>query len=153
MLFRSGADRNGCFSCKYRGIENPWGNAWTLVDGIRFQNEKVYVCYDPAYYDTSFLSGYYQYVGDRSMGTNSAVGAVTPFERIPVLGFVSALQYSREQYFSDWYYSKEGECVLAIGGWAGSGDSAGLWYCHGNFGGQSSDGYRGARLCLKGELS
>lgn len=148
----TGDHSDGLHACKYRGIENPWGNTWTLVDGIRFVDEKTYVCYDPAHYAEIISSdnSWYKYVGNRSMpdNGNGYVQKVEPFPRIPALAFVTNAMGSAH-YYSDRYYASAGTRVLAIGGWAGSGKSAGLWCMHSSIGGNSVGIARGARLCYK----
>ena len=44
------SNTDGKHACKYRGIENPWGNVWKWCDGITFSDEKVYICLDPTHY-------------------------------------------------------------------------------------------------------
>jgi hypothetical protein len=61
---------------RYRGIENPFGCFWQLVDGARVLVEvgdngksKVYTCYDTAHFDDADATNW-NYIGDEARSTD-----------------------------------------------------------------------------------
>ena len=139
---------DGFHACKYRGIENPWGNVFKWCDGISFSSEKVFICTDPTAYESAKVDAPYFYMGDRSM-TEGYNKIVTPFEKMPLLGFTTATGGSATTYYSDYYYVSDTGTVLIVGGRWNSDADAGLWYWHGSYGASLADSYFGGRLCYK----
>ena len=138
---------DGYHACKYRGIENPFGNTWTFVDGINFNNDKVFFCADPTHYETSKYTAPYTYVGKRCM-SNGYAKKITQFDKYPLLGYTSEIGASGNTYYSDYYYTATTGVILIVGGYWGNG-VAGLWYWSGNLGAGVADGDFGGRLCYK----
>ena len=139
---------DGKHACKYRGIENPFGNVWKWCDGINFDTEKIYVCEDPEYYSDDKHDALYTYMGDRLM-SDGYLKEVTPFAKNPLLGYATAIGAGSTTHYSDYCYVNNTGTVLACGGTWGDGASAGLWFCYGNY--TASDAYSafGGRLCYK----
>lgn len=139
---------DGHHACKYRGIENPWGNTWTWCDGINFKKEKIYICESPTEYASDKYDAPYTYVGDRVM-TNGYIKKVTPFAKNPLLGYVTEIGADSVTHYSDYHYMADGGTVLACGGSWDNGISAGLWNWLGLNSSSYAYGNLGGRLCYK----
>ena len=139
---------DGYHACKYRGIENPFGNTWTFCDGINFDKEKIYVCTDPEYYETNKYTAPYTYMGDRVM-TDGYIKKITPFAKNPLLGHVTEIGANGNTYYSDYHYQTETGTILLVGGAWDYGGPAGLWSWDGNGGATRAVGNVGGRLCYK----
>lgn len=139
---------DGLHACKYRGIENPWGNTCTWCDGITFKKAKIYICESPTEYASDKYSAPYTYAGDRFAGEGFAK-VITLFAKNPLLGFVTETGASLSTYYSDYYYYAEGGTVLSCGGSWNDGVDAGLWNVGGFHPSSYASGVFGGRLCYK----
>ena len=137
---------DGLHACKYRGIENLWGNVYKWCDGINFVGEKVYICLDPTKYVSENNAMPYIYMGDRDMG-DGYMSKVAPFEKFPLLGYCTEEYGDESSYFCDYCYSYGS--VLCVGGRWFIDARAGLWYWNGSNGASSADSSIGGRLCYK----
>lgn len=141
------SNTDGKHACKYRGIENLWGNTYTWCDGISFSSEKVYICTDPKSYAAGKTASPYVYHGDRASGYNY-IKTVAPLNRHPLIQYATeASGASATTYFCD--YADAGGSVLAVGGYWGSTTGAGLWYWYGNCTPSYAGSDFGGRLCKK----
>lgn len=138
---------DGKHACKYRGIENPFGNVWKWCDGINFDTEKIYVCEDPEHYADDKHDAPYTYMGDRLM-SEGYLKEVTPFAKNPLLGYATAGAGSTTHY-SDYYYVNNTGTVLYCGGSWGDGAFAGLWAWVGRYTASVAHSGIGGRLCYK----
>ena len=139
---------DGKHACKYRGIENPFGNVWKWCDGINFDTEKIYVCEDPEHYADDKHDAPYTYMGDRLM-SEGYLKEVTPFAKNPLLGYATAIGAGSTMHYSDYYYVNNTGTVLFCGGYWGDGAYAGLWYWSGRGTASGADSALGGRLCYK----
>jgi len=139
---------DGLHACKYRGIENPWGNVWKWCDGITFSKEKIYVCTDPTKYVSESQAQPYNYVGDRKTG-EGYLKTIEYFDRFPLLGFAKETGASSSTHYSDYYYYNENGTVLSVGGFWNAGAYAGLWYWSGYYSASLAYARIGGRLCYK----
>ena len=139
---------DGLHACKYRGIENPWGNTWTWCDGINFLKEKVYLCEDPSGYASDKYDAPYSYVGDRSVSGGYA-RVITLFAKNRLLGYTSETGDGDNTYYCDHYYYAEDGTVLICGGFWSDGSGAGLWFWAGDGASSRAGGVVGGRLCYK----
>lgn len=141
------SNTDGKHACKYRGIENLWGNTYTWCDGISFSSEKVYICTDPKSYAAGKITSPYVYHGNRSSG-GGWIKKVAPLNRNPLIQYATeASGGSATTYFCDYAYVYGS--VLAVGGsWYNTTD-AGLWYWSGYCTPSDSSAYIGGRLCKK----
>lgn len=119
----------------YRGIENIFGNVFNWIDGLNIQNYQAYICRNPK-----------EYISDKFEVPYIKLGYVNCNEKdmyIKKLGFDEknpdiALPIEigggagSSSGMCDFYYSSEGNRVARVGGYFGSGSSAGLWFwdCH-----------------------
>lgn len=139
---------DGYHACKYRGIENPWGNTWTFCDGINFNKEKIYICESPTEYASDKYDAPYTYMGDRVMA-DGYVKTVKPFSKNPLIGYTSEIGANGNTHYSDYHYQSETGTVLLCGGQWGDGGTAGLWLWSGDNSSSFAYGVIGGRLCYK----
>lgn len=142
------SNTDGKHACKYRGIENPFGNVWKWCDGINFDNEKIYICEDPEYYADDKYDAPYSYMGNRVM-LDGYAKQVTQFSKNPLLGYTTMTGADSTTYYSDYNYYNISGTVLSCGaGWHHSA-YAGFWCRNGSAPtlNKSQDG--GGRLCYK----
>ena len=141
------SNTDGKHACKYRGIENLWGNTFTMCDGISFSSEKVYICTDPKSYSGGKIASPYVYHGNRPT-SGGWIKKVAPLDRNPLIQYVTeASGGSATTYFCD--YSDSGGSVLFVGGLWSYAAGAGLWAWYGRGDASSSYSYLGGRLCKK----
>ena len=141
------SNTDGKHACKYRGIENLWGNTYTWCDGISFLSEKVYVCTDPKSYAAGKTASPYVYNGNRPT-SSGWIKKVAPLNRNPLIQYATeASGGSATTYFCDYAYS--GGSVLAVGGYWGLTTDAGLWSWSGLYTPSSAFASIGGRLCKK----
>lgn len=151
----SGSDTSntdGKHACKYRGIENPWGNVWKWCDGINFQEdgntEKVYICLDPTKYESDKYISPYMYVADTVYDSGGYLSKIEYFDKFPLLGYTVAEDGANNSYYCDYSYNC-GNSVLNVGGIWYNGLFAGLWRWYGGNGSSYSSSNVGGRLCYK----
>ncbi len=142
------SNTTGTYACKYRGIENPFGNVWKWVDGISFDAEKVFICTDPTAYDGAKKTPPYFYYGNRPTGEGYAK-VVSPFDKNPLIQFTSATGAGASTYYCDYYYYNASGTVLIVGGHWYDGGNAGLWHWYGHYSATATDSDVGGRLCKK----
>lgn len=142
---------DGHHACKYRGIENPWGNVYILCDGFYCSSGKVFICTDPTSYIGAKKDAPYFYVGDSNLGGVGIITAITPFEKMPLLGCVTAMYTYIEDtsyYYCDNFFAALMDNVLALGGSWCYQSGAGLWCCTYAFNNGKALA-NGGRLCYK----
>lgn len=142
------SNTDGQHACKYRGIENLWGNTFTFCDGVSFDTEKIFVCTDPAAYAAGKTTSPYVYHGNRPT-SSSWIKTVAPLDRNPLIQFATATGGSSSTYFADYvYYSSSGKILLVGGTWS-FGPYAGLWIWSGGLSASHAGAVVGGRLCYK----
>lgn len=139
---------DGKHACKYRGIENPWGNVWKWCDSLNFSGDKVYLCLDPTKYQSDKYDSSYMYVGKRPM-SGGYCKAIEQFDKFPLLGYTSEIGGADSSYYCDYYYASSGGTVLSVGGYWSYDAYAGLWYWLGGSSASYSSSSVGGRLCYK----
>ncbi len=138
----------GTYACKYRGIENPWGNIYKWCDGINFNGTKVYICLDPEKYASDKYDSPYVYMGDRA-NNSGYLSKIEYFAKFPLLGYSAEYSADGTTCYADYCYNSTYSSVLAVGGfWHGS-DRAGLWCWYGGSDSWTSYSDFGGRLCYK----
>ncbi|MCM1218226.1 MAG: hypothetical protein NC548_27385 [Lachnospiraceae bacterium] len=144
----SGSDTSntdGKHACKYRGIENPWGNVWKWCDGITFDDTSVYICLDPTHYVSENTAAPYFYVGESEV--DGSISKIEYFDKFPVLGYATEGNGDANTYYCDYCWC--GGTVLYVGGGWSDGSDAGLWSWDGGYDAGSYISYIGGRLCYK----
>ncbi len=141
------SNTDGKHACKYRGIENLWGNTYTWCDGISFSSEKVYICTDPKSYAAGKTASPYVYNGNRPT-SSGWIKKVAPLNRNPLIQYATeASGGSATTYFCD--YASSGGSVLVVGGFWSNSTNAGLWSWNSNYTSSFAYARIGGRLCKK----
>lgn len=153
------SNTDGKHACKYRGIENPWGDIETWCDGISFNGLSVYVCTEPTAYSAGKTTEPYKYYGKRSEGHSyvKSFGPLTTGSLIQYNKWISEYvdsDTSDGTYFSDyvWTHNTEAEgkgTILCCGGFMNYDTMAGLWCYDGGRVASFSHFAIGGRLCYK----
>lgn len=130
----------------YRGIENPWGNAWQYIDGVNILERQLWVSNDETVYNDNNETGY------------AALGAPLPengyikeWQKI-TNGFLPAVAgggASAATFIGDYLYTSAGRRALLVGGVADLGAIAGLCCARGNYAASRSYRSLSARLSKK----
>ena len=140
------SNTDGKHACKYRGIENPWGNIHTWCDGISFSSSSVYVCTEPTAYSAGKTSGLYEYYGTRA-SSDGFVKTVAPLKEGSLIQYVTAVGADESTYYCD--KSWQGGTVLYYGVSWGGGAAGGLWSWTGYYSTSYLIDTLGGRLCYK----
>lgn len=139
------SNTDGKHSCKYRGIENLWGNTYTWCDGISFSGSSVYVCTDPASYTAGETASPYVYQGDRA--GDGYIKKVEPLKQNSLIQYATEVSGSATTYFCDNTYG-DGSALVVGGTWSAT-TSAGLWFWNGLYAPSDASSATGGRLCYK----
>lgn len=140
------SNTDGKHACKYRGIENPWGNILKWCDGISFSGSSVYVCTAPTAYSAGKTSGLYEYYGTRA-SSDGFVKTVAPLADGSLIQYVTAVGADESSYYCDKAW--KGGTVLICGGFWNDGTNAGLWGWSGGNTAPDTHQIIGGRLCYK----
>lgn len=141
------SNTDGKHACKYRGIENPWGNIKTWCDGISFNGSSVYVCTEPTAYSAGNTALPYEYYGTRASSAGW-IKTVAPLKEGSLVQYITAVSGDETTYYCDQSYI--GGSVLICGGSYYAGEGAGLWNSDGSpFELSSPFDNAGGRLCYK----
>lgn len=121
------SNSSGKYPCKYRGIENLWGNVWQWVDGVNIKDYQAHVCADRTKYVDSTYDGDYIPLNYVNANTDGYVKERGYDERYPWARFPVTVGGSTSTYYCDNYYRNSGERALYFGGTFYHGAYAGLW--------------------------
>lgn len=140
------SNTDGKHACKYRGIENPWGNIFKWCDGISFNGSSVYVCTEPSAYQAEKTTEPYALYGTRA-SSNGFVKTVAPLAEGSLIQYITAVGADESSYYCD--RSWQGGTVLNCSGMWSNGTRAGLWYWDSDNIASTSSSSIGGRLCYK----
>lgn len=147
------SNTDGKHACKYRGIENPWGNIFKWCDGISFDNATIYICTEPTVYKAGQTTGFYKKYGTRST-TDGYTQVVTPLMDNSLVQYATGDNAYESSYYCDQLRADYGKgTVLCCGGEWKSDRKAGLWNWDGGVSEVSSYINVGGRLCYKPPVS
>lgn len=128
------SNTSGNYSCKYRGIENLWGNYWHFVDGVTFEGDKIYVSKDPSRYGNDIRNtSDYVCVGTKDntqIAGKTYVDVMKQFEQYSLLGFPVDFtdNIDTARYHSAYYTNNKGAGQILVGSWhKSSRRNASLW--------------------------
>lgn len=118
---------NGRYPCKYRGIENPWGNIWKWVDGLNINDHQAWVTSDTRDYISSVFAHPYEplsYINSQVNGFTHTMGMDNdkPHMQLPTV----TTGASATTFFTDNYWQSAGVRAARVGGTWNSGSDAGL---------------------------
>lgn len=131
----------------YRGIENPWGNAWQWVDGVNILERQLWVSNDETLYNDNDETGYVKL--GAPLPTD---GWIKEWQKI-ANGFLPAAVgggAGAATFIGDYLHTATGRRALLVGGRADDGALAGL-YCAAGANAASPSSHRSlsARLSKK----
>lgn len=146
---------SGKYPCKYRGKENPYGNAWVNVAdllAVRKGSEDNYTYHmaylpDPTKYAAGVVSEDYVELDYQMPGSDGYVKEWNVDERYPWIRMAKTLGASSTTYYADYYYySRNAVSAVLAGGYLNGGRIAGPchFYCY--YAPSYSYWYRRARL-------
>jgi hypothetical protein len=109
----------------YRGIENQFGQIWKFVDGVNYNDGRVYLSNDPAGFADNIGTGGGYF--DTGLDQPTATGFIRSIHDSPY-GFIvkSSTGGSATTYIPDQYFYASGWRVALSGGGVSNGDSAGF---------------------------
>jgi len=126
---------DGKHSIVWRGLENPFGNIWKNVDGVKISNWRGYVTENPKNYnDTASVDGVYAEpylpLGYLNADTNNYAQKLGYDANYPYAKFPISVQASSGLFFRDYYYQNTEDRTVFVGGsWLHSaGSDAGLFF-------------------------
>lgn len=149
------SNTSGKYPCKYRGKENPYGNAWVNVAdllAIRKGAEGSYTYHmaylpDPTKYAAGVVSADYVELDYQMPGVDGYVKEWNVDKRYPWIRMAKTLGASHTTYYADYYYfSRTAVNAVVVGGDLNDGRSAGPCYFHCSHAPSYSSWYRRARL-------
>ena len=124
------SNSSGKHSCKYRGIENPFGNVWQFVDGVNINEFQSWVAKNAAQYASNVFASPYEQLGYVNHNANGYVAEMgfdvnNPFAEIAT----SITGADADKYYCDYYYQSTGQRIAHFGGhWSyGSVDGLSVW--------------------------
>ena len=130
---------SGKYPCKYRGKENPYGNAWVNVAdllAVRKGSEGSYTYHmdylpDPTKYAAGAVSADYVEMDYQMPGTDGYVKEWNVDKRYPWVRMAKTVGASTTTYYADYYYfSRNAVNAVIVGGILYAGRSAGPCYFH-----------------------
>lgn len=144
------SNTNGYYPMKYRGVENLYGNVYTIMSDVIISNYKAYICYDCTKFTTSVSYNYIEvgYSLSSSGGYVKEMGsdAAHPSVRLPITAGGST-----STYYCDYYYISGGaNHELLFGGSLSHGSGAGLFFWSGNRAVSAAHWSFGSRLSASG---
>lgn len=122
------SNTNGKYPMKYRGVENLYGNMWTIISDVIISSYVPYVCYDCTKFSTGVTSDYtslnYSIATTsgsyaKELGYDSTHSSV----QIPI-----SVGGSSSTYLCDYYYVESGVREVLFGGCVFHEAYAGLFY-------------------------
>lgn len=125
----SNADGN---ACKYRGIENLWGNVRQFIDGINFNYGQGWVCKNADQYKSDTFASPYERLSYRNL-TSSGYFKYTGYDSAhPYAEFPTVGGGSNTTYYCDQYTYGSGWVAAQFGGAWDFGTYCGLsyWYLY-----------------------
>ena len=148
--------KSGCLnndeahSVMYRGIEDPFGNVWQLIDGVNIYNRQAYVCTDYTKYAFDTFSGDYTSVGYINEDRDGYISKLGLDENYPLLMLpIEASRANKNTYITDRYRQTTGSLAFRAGGYYGEGSDCGLFYADCHFSASWVSTLHGARLLLR----
>ena len=144
------SNTNGYYPMKYRGVENLYGNIWTIMSDVIVSNYKAYICYDCTKFKTS-VSADYSEVGYTMAKSNNWVKEMGHDANHPSVRLPITLGGSASTYYCDYYWISAGtNHELLFGGNLSRTSSAGVCYWNGYDALGHAYWYIGSRLSVSG---
>lgn len=132
------------YQCKYRGMEDLWGNVWEFCDGISFSDADVYMSNDPSDYTAGKITDSYHKVGVRPKESGNPQVIEPMMSNLE--GYITKVGTSN---FGDYSWYAQGGQILLVGGRWDNGSNDGLFCLAGAYGASDASANVGSRLCYK----
>lgn len=123
------SNTTGTYACKYRGIENPYGNVRKFIDGVLASSGlSLYVCYNPSLYSHVGILNYHllnynlSNVAVSSYLKKTGKDPSHSFALFPIDEYINNTKY----YCSN--YLNLGSSVIQNGGYFAEGFGCGMYY-------------------------
>ena len=123
------SNSSGKHSCKYRGIENPFGDVWQFIDGLNITGHQSWVCKNAAQYASNVFASPYEQLNYVNANVNNYFKTAGYDANYPFASLPTEAQASNG-YYSDYYYQDAGQRIARFGGRWYDGASAGLSFWH-----------------------
>ena len=124
---------NAYYPMKYRGIENLYGNTWTIMSDVIISNYIPYICYDNSKYQNA-PNDDYSTVGYTLCSTSGWVRETGYDALHPSVRLATVVSGSSTTYYCDYYYISAGtNKELLFGGLISNGAIAGVSHWHANY--------------------
>lgn len=140
------SNTSGIYPCKYRGVENPYGNTYQWLWDILINEHAPFVLLDPTKYAAGALTADYKalsYVLPSTDGYATEMGFDSAY---PFVRLTKSVGGSSTTYFADYYYQTAGLRALCVGGYVTAGRTAGARYFFAYIGPSYSNWTIGASL-------
>ena len=123
---------NGKFPMMYRGIENLWGNTFTIMFGVMVNKRQAYILKDASHSPTAGTAAAIEAAGMTALsyvnGTSNGYASEFGYdEENPTYRFPIAVEGSDSTYWCDRYYQSAGVYTVRFGGYYSNGSNAGLF--------------------------
>jgi hypothetical protein len=120
------SNTSGAEPCKYRGIENPWGNVYQYVDGVNINNRQAWVAKNAEDYTSNVFAHPYEYLGYINHSADGYPTAMGFDPSLPFAEFPTAVGGSNSTYYADRYYQNTDQRIARVGGNRSEGVRAGV---------------------------
>lgn len=131
----------GATAVIYRGVENPFGNIWQLLDGINIIDNKAYVCFNHEKYQSDTTEEY-TLVGQLATA-NGSPNKMCFNKDTSLIGMPSVVGTST---YGDYYWQATGNRIVLVGGNWNNGSYDGFFCFLCNNASSASWGVIGGRL-------
>lgn len=127
------SNADGKHPCKYRGIENPWGNQFHWRWDVIVSNRNIFVLDNPKNYACGEITDHYTKLCYQISARDGWLDKVGHDDRFPGVQLCTETAGTKEesnfgQYF--WQWSDEGPYALLVGGDVAYGRNAGPRFCY-----------------------
>lgn len=122
------SNTNGKYPMKYRGVENLYGNMWTIISDVIISSYVPYVCYDCTKFSTGVTSDYTSLNYSIATTSSSYAKELGYNSTHPSVQFPISVGGSSSTYLCDYYYVANGVREVLFGGCTFHEAYAGLFY-------------------------
>lgn len=122
---------DGKWPIKYRGIENPWGNIWTIMSGVLVNEYQLYylkdASADPVNSSAASITSTMTAVSYTLPSTTNYAKVMGYDSSAPTYRLTKTVGASDSTYYCDYFYQGAGVRCVLVGGYVGPGSAAGLF--------------------------
>lgn len=126
--------KSGCYktsknACIYRGIENPFGNVYQIIDGINIKDYVSYICYEPEYYESNIFDNKYTALSYINANTTADWAKELGYDaNNPLISLTTKTGGTNNTYVCDYYNSNSGNRIAMVGGDFVYSTQSGMWF-------------------------